>query len=544
MGKILSFLVPGLILLSLVSHLNGVKLRAEEPRRAMVAIEAMKTGNYLVPQLNSESYYNKPPLYNWILSGVFALTGSTAEWAVRLPGILSLILLAFLSWKMSQAWVPANYSFLIFLAVLTSGDIYFYASVNAGEIDLFYSLLVFLQVLCIFHFQRKGKYLQMFILSYLLTSLGFLTKGLPSLAFQGITLISVLGYHRKLWKLISLSHLTGLSLLLLTAGGYFLIYDRYDDAAGFLVNLVKESSKKSFNEAGADSILVHMAEFPLSLIKILFPWSLLALFLPGRKNLFRDNELYRFSILFLLPNILIYWISPDTRDRYLYMFVPFILYILFMQFLSEGQYRETIHRVFRVCLKALSVLVTLAFMILPFINAFPEKRSGFVVISFLFVLPSASITFLLFKRQNKQLVWLTCMMILLRFYFNILLIPAVEAGSRSTHYVSVTEEIIQQTGSEKVYLSGATEILTPDITLFGKEIMKSELQTAPVIGYEIYYYYYRASGRLIAYKPDPQPGDYCLVYSEDLDSFTRPYSSRLVFSGLSNKKEMQLIKIE
>lgn len=544
MGKILSFLVPGLILFSLVSHLNGVKLRAEEPRRAMVAIEALESGNYLVPQLNSESYYNKPPFYNWILAGVFKLTGSTAEWAVRLPGILSLVLLGFFSWRLSIPWIPKEHAFLIFLAVLTAGDLYLYASVNAGEIDLFYSLVVFLQVMCIFHFFRKKKYLPLFIFSYLLTAVGFLTKGLPSLAFQAITLISVLGYHRNLKKIFSWSHLAGLFLFMLFSGGYFLIYNQYDDATGFLINLVKESSKKSFNEAGFLSILAHIAEFPVNLAKILFPWSLLLLFLPGKKNLFKNNELYRFSILFFIPNILIYWISPDIRDRYLYMFVPFILYILYLHYLYKGKDGNSQSRIFHLILRVFSILLTLAFLFLPFLDLVPVKRSGFILISLLFSIPAGALTFLLVKKPDQKFFWLAGLMILARFYFNILIIPAIEAGSRSTQYAGIAETIMEISKNEPVCLAGNAEILNPDISILGKPLLETSLRTAPVIGYEFYYYYYRSSGKVMPFKSEPEQGDFCLIYTEDMSSLKSPFSSFLKFSNLSNKKEMQLIRIE
>ena len=70
-------------------RLNSYQLIFEEPRRALVALEMLLADNWIFPSTNGELYYNKPPLYNWILIGFFSLLGKT-EWVVRLPSILSL----------------------------------------------------------------------------------------------------------------------------------------------------------------------------------------------------------------------------------------------------------------------------------------------------------------------------------------------------------------------------------------------------------------------------------------------------------------------
>ncbi len=56
----------------------------------------MESGNYVVPTLLGENYYNKPPMFNWVLAGLMQITGSVSEWVVRLPGVLSLILISLL----------------------------------------------------------------------------------------------------------------------------------------------------------------------------------------------------------------------------------------------------------------------------------------------------------------------------------------------------------------------------------------------------------------------------------------------------------------
>ena len=70
-------------------NLGLLELRLEEPRRALVALEMMMRNSYLVPEINGELYFTKPPLFNWMIAISFWLAGNKSEWAARLPGILS-----------------------------------------------------------------------------------------------------------------------------------------------------------------------------------------------------------------------------------------------------------------------------------------------------------------------------------------------------------------------------------------------------------------------------------------------------------------------
>lgn len=84
-------LVSGLIvlyILSVIINLGYFNLQGEEPRRAIIAIEMLESGDYIVPHALGWQYYNKPPLYNWILSGFISLTGSDSEFVLRLPSLI------------------------------------------------------------------------------------------------------------------------------------------------------------------------------------------------------------------------------------------------------------------------------------------------------------------------------------------------------------------------------------------------------------------------------------------------------------------------
>src|SRR5262245_24401704 len=84
-------LIAGLVVLYILSALTNLgyfNLQGEEPRRALISIEMMKSGDYVLPHALGWEYYNKPPLFNWILSGFMSITGSTSEFVSRLPSLI------------------------------------------------------------------------------------------------------------------------------------------------------------------------------------------------------------------------------------------------------------------------------------------------------------------------------------------------------------------------------------------------------------------------------------------------------------------------
>ena len=76
---------------ALLINLGLLPLIADEPIRALVALELKLTGNPFVATLQGEYYFNKPPLFNWLLLGFFHVFGAAEEWVIRLPTVLALL---------------------------------------------------------------------------------------------------------------------------------------------------------------------------------------------------------------------------------------------------------------------------------------------------------------------------------------------------------------------------------------------------------------------------------------------------------------------
>ncbi|NJM25169.1 MAG: hypothetical protein HC859_06375 [Bacteroidia bacterium] len=107
-----------LLTVALLINLGARPLDFEEPRRAVVAIEMELNRDFVVPFTNGQYYYNKPPLWNWVLIGFTKIFGSKSEFVYRLPTVVSFLLIGFLLFRVSSkylsrepyCWPPASRS--------------------------------------------------------------------------------------------------------------------------------------------------------------------------------------------------------------------------------------------------------------------------------------------------------------------------------------------------------------------------------------------------------------------------------------------------
>lgn len=332
------------------SHLGYVPLdmSTDEPRRALVALEMDLTGNYLTPMINGVFYFNKPPLYNWLIVGSFHLWGDYSAWSVRFPMAVSVLGFSLTIFWWLRRYLSYQVAAVTALLQLVNGRVLFYESLY-GLIDITYSWVTFTAFMVVYTFDRKKNYWALFLLSYLLTTLGFLMKGLPSLVFQGITLAVWLGYQRKWRVFVHPAHFLGIFLFTGVIGTYYaLSVTQFGFPLEKAVQVLwSESIKRTGFAFGWEATLLHIATFPFEFVFHFLPFTLFGLLLirPQTQktrtdgstgsvwNLLpaTDADSYRFLLfnaLIFCANIVVYWISPQVYARYTLMLVPLFFTIV------------------------------------------------------------------------------------------------------------------------------------------------------------------------------------------------------------------------
>lgn len=505
--RYLPWIVVSILLLDLLCFNQTLSLRGEESRRALVSIEMLESGNFTALQLHGTTYYNKPPLYNWILAFVFKVFGSSSEWVLRFPGIISLMLTSLVFYLFLRARISSQVAMLISVAFLCTGDLLFYGSINSGEIDLFYSMLVVCQILSIFHFFEKEKWWQLFLISYFLVALGVLTKGVPSVAFQILTIVPFFLLNKK-WKLLfSIQHIAGVVLLLLITGGYVLFYSINYNAVAYVVNIIHQASQRTVGESTLTQSITAILQFPSWLLGKLMPWPLFGIPLIFKKV--REQllliEVNRFFVLLIATNIWIYWLSPKIGTRYLYMFFPFFAAIFIQTGLSEGVQSENIFKVLKRLISGSLFFASLLFVIAPSFEWGEVQFAQYQKITLLLVgIVLTFIAIALWKLENRLSVLWTILLAMTigRLAFNLVALPLIASEQKHKSY---TLNLIEKAGENQIYQYGSFP-LNPRIVMFGETYFEQSAVVPIELPYSIPYYYFQYTGNIMLNMPNKESG--------------------------------------
>jgi len=416
-------IILALLVISFLLNLGLGPLYFEEPRRALVAMEMVMSGNYVTPTIMGEYYYNKPPMFNWLIAIGYKLTGGYSDWIPRLVSVFSFWIMALISYLFVAKNFNKKLALWSSIFLLISGDIYFYYS-TLGEIDLFYALVSFASIASIIHgyWQKKNAYL--FAVPYLLAAVGFLTKGFPSPIFVGATFV-VLAAVNKDWKLLlNYRHLLGLAIFIALVGGYFLLYNHYNDASIFFNKILSQSSDRTADKANFKTFVTHFSSFPLVTIKDILPatiFILLLLLRPVRKAFFPNKKLVLMLLVFLL-NYAVYWVSPGTESRYIYMLYPLLIIpmVKCFQIFVAGDFKLKVY--LQKGLASLAILAAIALGIVSFV--IPESNNFIIAISLILGLSLLMLGVVFWQKVNHQLILMLLIVVVFRIWFNVVVLPA------------------------------------------------------------------------------------------------------------------------
>ncbi len=455
---------------ALLWHLGflAINFPTDEPTRAIVALEMIISGNYFTPTINGEFYYNKPPLYNWIIIGFYKLMGNYSEFTLRLPVIVGLFLFGITIYHFVKKELGGKQAFIIVMLFITSGRILFWDSF-LGLIDITFSWLVYLSFMCIYYYHKRDKYLALFLVSYALTAVTFLMKGLPSLVFQAITLLTFFTYKKEFLRLFSWKHFAGIGLLILIVGSYYFIYARHNSLDNVFTTLFTESEKRTIIHYGWGRFVSHLFTFPLEMFYHFFPWSVLGIFLFSKKftSVVKTHPFLQFNFFVFIFNILIYWTSPETYPRYIFMLFPPIFTVLIYMFYKNLEEGGKLSRFIEYFLGSVLILGMVAAVLMPVL-----KQTGWVDHAWLkgavMFIAIAALLFFFIKIKEQRLVIFATAMLVLRIGFDWFIIPP-RYNDFQEHKVGALKAA-QVTGNSKLYIyrDSETEHATSFYITLGK----------------------------------------------------------------------------
>lgn len=408
-------------------NLGSVAFIGDEAIRSLVAFEMKLSGNFIVPTLNGEAYYNKPPLYNWFIYFVSEAFGSYGEWPTRLVNLCFLGLFAFSVYYFTLKQFDQITAACLSLMLLTSGRILFWDSM-VGLIDICFCWIVYLNFMLLYFWGKAGKWFYLFIGSYFLCGIAFLLKGLPALVFQAISITCCLILLRQFkLRILSLQHIGAALLGLLPALSYYLLYASQVSLSKVFSVLLDQSMQRTGTHHGIGKTAIHVFTFPFEQLYHFLPWSTLVFVVFHKKfwSWIQSNEFVKFNFWMLVANLPVYWFSVQVYPRYLLMFIPLFnlcgVYCLSQwELLNQKQVR-----IFKLIFLLVICLATVSIAMFPvFIQA--RSVSNWWL---LWIFGTLLMVYILWAgiKLNHQLILWTCISLLVfRIIFNGILIPIRE----------------------------------------------------------------------------------------------------------------------
>jgi len=496
-------------------------LHSDETTRTLVALEMYISHDFVTPTINGLHYMNKPPLYNWILV-LFANIGGFNEFMLRLPATLSLFALASIIYFFVKKECGKRFAMVNALMILTCGRVLFWESFFT-VIDFTFSAAVYAGIMSIYYFYKKDRYMLMYIVSYALAAVAFMLKGLPAIVFQGITLVVLFGYEKKIRNLFTIEHLMGIATFLFITGSYYMIYlIKNPDNTIFSV-LLDESTKRTVLQNDVFHTIKAMLRFPVDMFYHYLPWSLFIVFL-FRKRFWKtvnNDPFLKFNFWVFLANLLVYWTSPDVYPKYIMMLMPMFYTVCWYFARKDFEARDIKAVILGKIVMAFMVVFSIGPFIFPFFKNISFIDYYIVKSTFLFVI-TIVILYLFLRLRNQRIILTMAFLLLIRVAFDWFIWPI-----RYEKFINLKTEAIK------------VAKMTKDKDLFFYTGTKVDRGTS--------YYLSNEKKQILRFKGNCfSPEDYCIVDPESLRklSQTRHKFKKLYgFETLPEGNKLYLIRI-
>jgi 4-amino-4-deoxy-L-arabinose transferase-like glycosyltransferase len=481
-----ALLLAGLLTV-LLSHLGYIPLdMGDEARRALVSLEMILSGDYITPTLNGERYFNKPPLYNWLIVASYRSFGNYSAFALRFPMIVSLLLFGLTVAVFVRRYTTPAIGFATALMVLTTGRVLLYDSM-LGLIEITFSGITYLAMMLVYHYDRKGNYWLLYLTTYTLTAIGFLLKGLPPIVFQAFTLAGWFLYTRQFKRLFHPAHLAGLLLFLALLGLYYVTY-LSRNAIPFVdifKVLVNESAKRTALTFSLRETVLHLLTFPVEVVYHFLPYLLLLVLLFRRDliTLLKVNSFVAFNALTFSTTVLIYWFSPQVYGRYLIGLMPLLFTIIsYLYYEHSSPLDRTRRYVEQIWFIATAVVALGAWtaVFYPTTRVLPGVVWKTGIVSALL----AGLAWQLRRPMPNRLGLMLAVMIVIRLGFNWLVLPG--RAVKRLFYQDTAEQAAALTAGHPLYGFGttvgndnATDVSSFHIAALRSDILRKTTQKLP-----------------------------------------------------------------
>lgn len=345
-GRLQTFLLSRFFLLVFIpllwagaylTNLGVRDLRFEEGRRATPALEMLTSGHWLVPTLAHDPYFNKPPLFFWIIAGLGKIFGTVDTFVARLPSALAVLAGAYVMLRLGRqhlSRVVRTLAALLFLATPVMMD-----KGAIAEIDAFLSLLVAASwAIFLDGYQPAGQTLKSWVGIGILMAVAILAKAPAGPVEFYLPLAAFLLWEKQFKRLLSWGHLLCITLFLLPTCIWIasLLMSHQFPLGPGMVNWLRQLGLDYL--PGMEQVLAQAApsEIPVvqddpatigrylrftpEVLAMILPWgiwTIVGLWPRIGQRLTMPRPVWRFLVCGVAALVLAFWIWPSARPRHM-----------------------------------------------------------------------------------------------------------------------------------------------------------------------------------------------------------------------------------
>lgn len=284
----------------------------DEGRYVGVAWEMVRSGNWLIPTLDTLPFFHKPPLFYWLAAGAISTLGHN-EWSARLPSLLAATGAAVGLFVFLERWADRTTARTALLVLATTP--FFFAGAQFANLDMLVAASITGTLLCCAHVVLAFRHQQSLrrpplAAAYALAALGVLAKGLIAIAIPVLVIGIWLAAVGELRLILRLVWWPGVVLFALIAVPWFLLTElRYP---GFLQYFFIHHHFERYLTAKFNGKQPFWFYVPLFIV-ITLPW---CLFLPWTFRRKHENKVtsdIRLLFWIWLATTLIFFSIPRSK---------------------------------------------------------------------------------------------------------------------------------------------------------------------------------------------------------------------------------------
>lgn len=188
----------------------------DETRYVSMAREMLERKNWHTLFLNGNYFFEKPPLYFWILAVMFKFFGGASEFIARFS--MALIATFGVGYLYYFAQKTVSKTFGVISALILSTTLFYLMLSHIAILDIVLSVFIITSILSgflvLFVQEKNRKYC--WFLAYLFSGLAIMAKGIPGLAIPALTLFFVFLATKNLKELFKPTNLL-MGIIILSA---------------------------------------------------------------------------------------------------------------------------------------------------------------------------------------------------------------------------------------------------------------------------------------------------------------------------------------